>query len=397
MLFALALLAFVSLGLPDGVLGVAWPSMRASFGLPLAQLGVLLAASMVGYLGSSFTSGWLVARLGVGRLLVWSSALIVANSAAYALAPRWSAMVAAAVLAGLGAGAIDAGINAFAAVRFPPRLLSWLHAAYGVGAMAGPLLMTAVLAGGHSWRLGYALLGLALAGMMVAFVRARPLWQARAPAASPGASTAPAPARRLTATLRRPAVWLNVALFFLYTGIEVTAGQWTYSLFTEGRGITPELAGLLAAGYWGALTMGRIGFGWLADRVPAPTLLRVAMMGAPVAALLLWRAPGAWGGGAGLLALGISLAPIYPLLVAATPERLGDADTANAIGFQVAAACLGAAVLPGAAGLLAHRGGLDVIGPFLLGAALLLLLLHALAARRPALALRRPVAARARA
>ena len=114
MLPAIALIAFASLGLPDGVLGVAWPSIRRSFGLPASQLGALLASAMVGYLQSSFASGAVVARLGVGRVLLWSSVLMVANSLAYALAPAWPVMVAAGLLAGLGAGAIDAGINAFA-------------------------------------------------------------------------------------------------------------------------------------------------------------------------------------------------------------------------------------------------------------------------------------------
>jgi hypothetical protein len=144
MLLAIALAAFVSLGLPDAVLGVAWPSIRRTFSLPADQLGTLLASAMAGYLVSSFSSGAVVARLGVGWLLFWSSALMVVNSLAYALAPTWGVMVAASVLAGLGAGAIDAGINAFAAARFSPRRVSWLHASYGVGATLGPLLMTVV-------------------------------------------------------------------------------------------------------------------------------------------------------------------------------------------------------------------------------------------------------------
>jgi MFS family permease len=120
MLLAIALVAFVSVGLPDGVLGVAWPSIRRSFGLPPGQLGALLASAMAGYLASSFGSGAVGARLGVGRVLFWSSALMVVNTLAYALAPAWGVMVAASVLAGPGR-AIDAGINAFAATRFSPR------------------------------------------------------------------------------------------------------------------------------------------------------------------------------------------------------------------------------------------------------------------------------------
>jgi fucose permease len=393
MLFAVALLAFASLGLPDGVLGVAWPSVRATFRLPVGDLGVLLAATMIGYLGSSFSGGWLVARLGIGRLLVWSSALMVSHAAVCALAPRWGLMMVAGVLAGLGAGAIDAGINAFAAMRFPPARLSWLHAAYGVGAMTGPLLMTTVLAAHRSWRVGYAVLCASLAALMIVFVLTRRLWEVDRRA---GVASALAGSRGLAATLGRPAVWLNAALFFVYTGVEVVAGQWTYSLFTEGRGVASETAGLWAAGYWGSLTAGRMAVGWLAKRVPAPTLLHVAMAVAPIAALALWLAPDGWGSGAGLLALGVALAPIYPLLVAETPGRLGEADTPNAIGFQVASAYLGAAALPWLGGVLAHRHGLPVIAPFLLGVTVVLGVLHTFAPRLPAAALKSPVAVPAR-
>jgi fucose permease len=271
--------------------------------------------------------------------------------------------MAAGVLAGLGAGAI----GRHQCVRgdgFPPARLSWLHAAYGVGAMTGPLLMTAVLAGRRSWRVGYAVLGASLAALTAIFLLTRPLWEVDRRGAAVAAS---AGSRSPAATLGRPAVWLNAGPFFVYTGVEVAAGQWTYSLFTEGRGVASTTAGLWAAGYWGALTAGRVAFGWLAERVPAPILLHVAIAGAPIAALALWLAPGGWGSGAGLLALGVALAPIYPLLVAETPGRLGEADTPNAIGLQVASAYLGAAALPWLGGVLVHRHGLPIIAPFLLG------------------------------
>jgi fucose permease len=305
---------------------------------------------------------------------------------------RWSLMMAAGVLAGLGAGAI----GRHQCVRgdgFPPARLSWLHAAYGVGAMTGPLLMTAVLAGRRSWRVGYAVLGASLAALTAIFLLTRPLWEVDRRGAAVAAS---AGSRSPAATLGRPAVWLNAGLFFVYTGVEVAAGQWTYSLFTEGRGVASTTAGLWAAGYWGALTAGRVAFGWLAERVPAPILLHVAIAGAPIAALALWLAPGGWGSGAGLLALGVALAPIYPLLVAETPGRLGEADTPNAIGLQVASAYLGAAALPWLGGVLVHRHGLPIIAPFLLGATMLLGVLHTFAPRPPGPALRSPAAVPAR-
>jgi len=381
-LLAIALLAFVSLGLPDGVLGVAWPSIRRSFDLPLSALGALLTAAMAGYLVSSFGSGWIVGRIGVGRLLVWSSVLMVANSAGYALAPSWMGMVAWGVLAGLGAGAIDAGINAFAAARFPPRLMNWLHACYGIGAMLGPLLMTGVLTRGLSWRAGYGIIGALLAAMAMAFFLTQRYWDAAPPAAGSERPADTAPAAGLVETLRRPRVWLNLGVFFVYTGIEVVAGQWTYSLFVESRGETAEAAGVWVSGYWASLTLGRLVFGALAERWSAVTLLRIGTLGAPIAALAIWLAP-RWGlDHAGLLLLGGALAPIYPLLIAGTSDRLGVRFATHAIGFQVAAAYLGTAFLPGATGVLARRHGLEVIGPVLLGASLILLALHETALRR---------------
>ncbi len=375
MLLAIALVAFVSLGLPDGVLGVAWPSIRRSFGLPPAQLGALLASAMAGYLASSFSSGAVVARLGVGRVLFWSSALMVVNSLAYALAPTWGVMVAAGVLAGLGAGAIDAGINAFAAARFSPRLVSWLHASYGVGAMLGPLLMTGVLTSGLGWRWGYAIIGLVLAAMAASFLLTVRLWDLARP--EPGSpDDVRGPAARLIDTLARPRVWLNVALFFVYTGLEVSAGQWSYSLFTEARGVAPGVAGIWVAVYWAGLTAGRIVSGAIASRVPGDALLRLGTIGSVFAALLIWWDPGMSSGFLGLAVLGFALAPIFPTLIAQTPTRLGPSHATSAIGFQVAAAYLGTAAIPGLTGVLAGHWGLAVIGPCLFGTAVVLLLLQ---------------------
>jgi fucose permease len=379
MLLAIAIAAFVSLGLPDGVLGVAWPSIRRTFDLPLPQLGSLLAAAMTGYLASTFSSGWVVARLGVGQVLLWSTVLMVVNSGAYAVAPAWWVMVASGVLAGLGAGAIDAGMNAFAAIHFSPRVVTWLHASYGIGAMLGPLLMTAVLTSGLGWRWGYAVIGAVLSAMAVSFFLTLGLWQTTPPAG--GESPRHAAPAGLGATLGRPRVWLNISLFFVYTGLEVTAGQWTYSLFTEGRGFSPALVGTWIGCYWASLTAGRVISGAVASRVSASALLRLATLGAPLAALLVWSGGGPATSFIGLSGMGFCLAPIYPLLISETPKRLGPSRATVAIGFQVAAAYLGTAALPTLVGLLASRSGLEVIGPFLFATAMILLLLQEVAAQ----------------
>jgi fucose permease len=377
MLHWLAVLGFLGLGLPDGVLGVAWPSMRRTFDLPMGRLGVHLAATTVGYLASSFASGALVTRLGVGRLLTASSAATAASALTWALAPRWGLVVAGGVLAGLGAGGIDAGINAFAAARFSPRVISWLHASYGVGATLGPLLTTTVLAVGGSWRGAYGVIAALLLALAAAFAGTTGRWVLDA---SPGdAAATPA---GIVETLRRPAVWLNVTLFFLYAGLEVGAGQWAYSWLGEGRGVAPAVAAGWVAAYWASLTAGRVVVGALANRVAVDTVLRACLGAAPAALVVLWAGLGPAAGAAGLALLGASLAPIYPLLVARTPERVGRRYAAHAIGFQVAAFYLGTAALPGAAGALIERTGMETLGPFLLGIGVTLLALHSAGDRR---------------
>jgi fucose permease len=370
---AIAFAAFVSLGLPDGVLGVAWPSLRRTFGRPVSDLGSILLAVMAGYLISSFGSGAIVARHGVGRLLAWSNALVAVSCAGYAAATAWPMMLVAGLLAGLGAGAIDAGINVHAAERFSPRLVSWLHASWGAGASLGPIIMTAVLAAGFAWRLGYAVVAVILAAMSVSFFATIGLWGRPQPA---GSAPAPHDATSFLRTLRRPRVWAHMAVFFLYTGLEASAGQWAYSFLTEGRQIPPRMAGLWVGGYWASLTAGRLVCGAAAHWFTARALLRAAMVSALFAAAMVHADFGAASTLAGLAFLGFSLAPIFPMLIASTPARLGAESAAHAIGFQVSAACLGAAALPGLAGLIARWRGIEEIPAVLVANAIALLLLH---------------------
>lgn len=181
------------------------------------------------------------------------------------------------------------------------------------------------------------------------------------------------------ATLARPIVWVNIAIFFLYAGMEVTAGNWSYSLFTEARSVAPEVAGLWAGLYWGSFTVGRFFFGVVANRFAVISAVRAASLTAVAASMLLWWNPVNWVGFLGLLLLGFAMAPIFPLLVAATPLRLGTADAGNAIGFQMAAASFGIGVLPGLAGALADYTSLEVVGPFLVVWLIVMAALHEIA------------------
>jgi fucose permease len=379
----LASLGFVSLGLPEGMLGVAWPSIRASFGLPLDALGLLLGPFATGYFVSSAASGRVLTQLGVGQALAISCAVTGLSLLGYALSPAWLSMVALAGVLGLGAGTIDSGVNTYAAVAHGARVLNWMHAAFGLGAAVGPLIMTAIIGSGLAWNLGYAAVALAQLGLAAGY------WLTRDRYARPHRLVSPSePAHAWTpphtsprALLRRPVALLSMALFFVYVGLEAASGQWSFSLFTLSRGTPVGIAGVLVSAYWASLTLGRVLFGVVVGHVSGERLLRACMLVAVLAAGLIWFdvPPVSW---LALAVLGLVYAPVFPVLIAETPARLGPAQTANAIGLQVAAAVAGGAALPGVIGVLAARTSLEIVGPCLLVAGLVQLGVYETLVRR---------------
>jgi fucose permease len=374
-LVALAFLGFASLGLPDGALGVAWPSVRASFGLPLDALGALLAASVSGYVGASFCAGAALTRVGVGTLLALSCAATGGALLGFAAAPSWGVMIALGVVAGLGAGAIDAGINTFAATHFPARTLHFLHAAYGLGTSAGPALMASALMGARGWRGGYLALGAIQLALACAFAATLRSWPAPARAAGSARGEASS-AATLRETLRQRSAQLGAASFLLYLGVEATAGAWLYSLLeARGAGMASAAAGVSA--YWGALFAGRVAFGFVPDRWSGEAVLAPAIAGCAAAALGLALDLGAASNAGSAALLGLCAAPIFPALIGATPRRVGPAHTANAVGLQVAAAALGQAGLPALVGIAAARATLEVAPLAVLGFAVALFAVNA--------------------
>lgn len=385
----LAYVAFISLGLPDGLMGVAWPSVRAEFARPLDSLGILIFASTAGYLTSSFFSGRIMARLGVGGLLAASCAATGGSLLGYTLAPSWWVLVPLFVVAGLGAGAIDAGINTYIASHYGESLMQWLHASFGIGITAGPIIMTVGLALTGAWRTGYVGVGTAQLLLAVCFALTASLWRRNGAAGHAPADTEAAGSEMrmtdyrtpLKDTLRQRGAWLSILLFFIYTGMEITLGAWAYTLLTESRGIASEVAGLYTGSYWGMFTVGRILAGLYTRRVGANTIIRFSLLGALAGALLLAWNPSNTVSLLGVALVGFSIAPIFPALVSGTSGRVGPEHGANTIGMQISGAGLGGAVIPSLAGALARHISLEVIPVYLAVLVMLLFVLHAWASR----------------
>jgi fucose permease len=375
-LVAIGFFSYVAIGLPSGVLGVAWPSVRDTFALSLDAVGALFIARTAGYFLAGYLNGQLVPRLGIGRLMAIASVVSGAGMLGYALTPSWALMVACAVLGGAGMGAIDAGMNTYFAAVHSASLMNWLHAFFGLGAAISPAMTAAMIGAGHAWRWSYVIVAgtLFLTGLL--FALTWNAWQMDQQETKKASTQV-----RALDTLRLPVAWLGILMFLLFTGLEASGGQWPYTLFTEGRGISATAAGIWVSVYWASLTVGRILFGMIATRVKTTALLRVAMLGCVVGAALIWtpaRVPilDLPIGFLGLALLGFSMAPLFPLSISDTPHLVGAEHAANAIGFQVSAASLGFATLPGLAGVMAERIGLEIIGPVLIAFALAMFLLH---------------------
>lgn len=382
-LIILAFACFGALGIATSLLGVGWPSIRSEFDLPLDAVAAVLVSSTVGFVGGSILAGNTISRRGLIPFLVAATGIGAVGLFGYALAPSWWVYVALGLLAGLGSGATDTGLNIFVAGSQSVRTMNWMHACFGVGATVGPLIMTAVLTSGLSWRLGYGIVAIIQTALCLAFIPLlrRDYSQVHQPARR--ATNEPPEESILDAasprhTLRLLAVWLAVLVFLLYTGVESTAGQWTFTLFTESRGVSTAAAGTLTSVFWAMLTVGRVVFGAAAQRIGIDRLLRLSMIVTLLASILVVSG-GVWTGLLGIALMGLSLAAIFPTLTAETPRRVGVRHAANTIGYQTGGASVGYALLPALAGALAARLGLEVIGWVLVVGSLAMLVVNEMA------------------
>jgi fucose permease len=382
-LILLAYIAFISLGMPDGLVGVAWPSMRHDFSIPLDALGMLMFTGMLGYMTSSFLSGTLIARLGVGRLLAVSCAMTGSVLIGYTLVPSWWMMVLLGTVAGLGAGAIDAGLNTYVASHFGEGVMQWLHACWGIGITMGPIIMTFTLTQFSSWRAGYVIVGVFQLLLAIGFTLTLPMWDGKAASARLDEPKNMIDYRTpIGETLRQPRVWLSASLFLIYCGVEGALGVWTYSLLTESRGIAPAAAGLWAGSYWGTFTVGRIIAGLFAKRVGVDALLHGSLAGGILGGLLLWWNPFPLASLIAVAVIGFSIAPVFPALVSGTERRVGAKYAANTIGLQMVATGMGSAGVSALVGVLAQRTSLEAIPVCVLVLFVLELGLYRLAMRK---------------
>jgi len=373
LLLLLCFTAFISLGLPDALLGVAWPTMADEFSTTLDRLGIIMTGGTIGYALSSFIIGAIVSRIGLAGLLIQSASLTVIALVLFVFVPNWYWMPLVALIAGLGGGGIDAGLNAYVEKHYSSRIMQWLHASFGVGVTLGPAIMTLSLAMTGLWRPGYLLVAFLMLLMLSAFIHYRGLWSDQS---DTGENDTQGSASML-ATLKLPSAWLSMLAFFLYTSAEIGLGFWAFTLLTESRDVVLATAGLWVTIYWGSFTVGRVVAGVLAPKLGEMRLTLYGLFISLIGLVFFTLQMGGPGGVYGLALIGLGFAPTFPALLSTTSERVAKAHVTNLIGMQISAAGMGLVVMPLSLGLLVSNVGLDVLAHVFLAmtASVLLLLI----------------------
>ena len=342
-------LAFISLGLPDSVLGAAWPSMYGELGAALSWAGIVSMIISLGTIVSALSSERLTLRLGPGGVTAVSVLLTAVALLGFSLSGQFWQLCLWAVPYGLGAGSVDAALNNYVALHYESRHMSWLHCMWGLGASAGPVIMGRALAGG-SWQGGYRTIALLQFALTAVLLLSLPLWK-RPQANVEGAEFKPHPIPEL---LRRPGVPQVLVCFFCYCALESTAGMWAASYCTLVRGIDAGTAARWASLFYVGITVGRGVCGFLTMKVNDQNMIRLgqALIAAGTVLILLPAGQGTLF--AGLITVGLGCAPIYPSIIHETPLNFGREVSMSMTGLQMATAYVGTCLVPPAFGLLAQ-------------------------------------------
>ncbi|WP_124055343.1 MFS transporter [Arcanobacterium ihumii] len=376
LLLAVLYAAFISLGLPDAAIGAAWPFIAPNLGADPAGAGIITMIVCIGTISSSFASVHLLEKLSTVKVSIISVALTAITLLGYAFSPSFLWLCILALPLGLGAGAIDAAINAFVSINYSTRHNNWLHACWGVGASFGPLIVGWWLESRGEWRPAYITLATLQFLLLVLLVFSRSLWT-QAPSSSHLSDSDDADAPRLP-WHKLPHIWPILLGFFLYCAIELSAGLWGATFLVDHHSISPGLAAMGASGFYLGITGGRFIAGIAAERMTNIQLLRTGSAIMLLGGATTLISPSALIAVTGFVLIGFGCAPIYPVILKETPRRLGVANTQRAMGLQMGFAYTGQLLMPPIVGLLMTRIDSVVMPVFALTSTVIMIACHEL-------------------
>ena len=354
LLLAVIYVSFISLGLPDSLLGAAWPVMYVDLGAPVSYVGMISMIIAVGTIVSSLQSDWLTRRFGTGLVTAVSVGMTAAALLGFSLSRSFLTLCLWAVPYGLGAGSVDASLNNYVALHYASRHMSWLHCMWGIGASAGPYIMGAALTGGQGWNTGYREIAFLQAVLTLILLLSLPMWKKKESGAGreddEEREQQPLP---LAEIVRIPGAREVMFTFFCYCAIEQTLNLWASSYLVLNVGLTPETAAGCASLFFIGITAGRAASGFLTMKLNDTNMVRMGegILVLGIAVLLLPFGHGS--AQAGLVLLGLGCAPVYPCIIHSTPEHFGADRSQAVIGVQMASAYVGTCLMPPVFGLIA--------------------------------------------
>lgn len=399
LLLAIIYLAFISLGLPDSLLGSAWPTMYQQFGVPISYAGIISMIISAGTIVSSLQSDRLTKKLGTGKVTAISVAATAVALFGFSFSHSFWALCLWAIPYGLGAGSVDASLNNYVALHYESRHMSWLHCMWGVGATAGPYIMGIALSMGQGWNMGYRYIGIIQVVLTAVLVFSLPLWKGRKSTTenlqnaemeqllenvSEKADTTAEKALSLREILKIAGAKEVMLCFFCYCALEQTAGLWASSYLTLHKGVSSETAAIFASLFYIGITVGRAISGfitmklndtqmvWLGQSIIALGIMAMVLPGSNVLAL------------AGLILIGLGCAPIYPCVIHSTPAHFGADKSQAIIGVQMAFAYIGILAMPPLFGVLASRISVALLPCYLFAILVVMVIMHELLTKKTA-------------
>ncbi|MEL0636067.1 MFS transporter [Marinomonas sp. TI.3.20] len=356
LLLCVIYLAFISLGLPDAVLGASWPVMGEVLNASPEFAGVVALIISAGTVMSSLLATRMIHYMGIGKLVALSVLLTAIALIGFSLAEHSWVLALLAIPLGVGGGAVDAALNNFVAVHFKAKHMNYLHSFWGVGAMTGPLIMAHYLTFQNGWRDGYEIIAITQFSLVIVLFSALPLWKKMLFKTASEADVSP-PFVGNMAVLKKNGVWLQLMMFFCYCAIESGTGLWAASFLTTQRSITAGDAAFWVAMYYMGITLGRFLCGAITEKMPEETLVRLGVIGILLGCIMLVLTLSAMWAKFGLILIGLGCAPIYPNTIHMTPKRFGSAASQAIISLSMAVAYMGIMAVPPLLGVVANLVG----------------------------------------
>lgn len=364
-------LSFISLGLPDSMLGSAWPAMNVSLNAPLWGAGLVQMLISFCTIISSLNSAKLIRRFGTGKLTAISVATTALALLGFSLAKNYAFLLLMAVPLGLGAGAVDAGLNNYVALHCEAKHMSWLHCFWGVGTIIGPMILSAVLRVGGSWATGYRAVGLIQCAVSALLFATLGMWKhGNIQQEEHGAK-----ALSVWEVLSLPGAKAGMVTFLCYCAVESTLGLWGATYISQVRGVDEATAASFGAMFYIGITVGRAISGFMAMKLLPKQMVRVGQALLALGCIFMMIPAGSTLSGIGLVVCGLGCAPIYPNIIQDTPVNYGTENSQAAIGVQMAFAYVGSTFLPSIFGALAGVGGYGLLPYFAIGICVLMTVL----------------------